>query len=46
MSQSDRPIPPLRPAPSLRPGLWPWGPVLATATLLSGLLSAAPWHLA
>ncbi len=46
MSQPDRPIPPFRPVASVRPGLWPWGPVLATAILLGGLLSTAPLHLA
>ena len=46
MSKPGRPLPPFLPVAPVRRGLWPWIPVLATAALLSGLLSAASWHLA
>ena len=45
LTQGRRIRPPLasRRGSSLRSGLWPWGPILATAVLLTVLLSVAPW---
>ncbi len=41
--EPHRPILRALPGASASAGLWPWGPVLAVAVLLGGLLLASAW---